>query len=162
MTEASKFYGPLAADNAPVLLIDHQVGLYTAVRDISLLELKHNAPGLAKAATALRLPLVVTTTAADSMWGPLIPELQEVLPEGQEVIDRASVNAWHDERFRTAPEATGRKKLIITGSPSKSAPHCRPSARPPPATTPTSPSTAAVPSQRPNATRVCCACSRQG
>lgn len=115
ITEASKFYGPLAADNALVLLIDHQVGLYTGVRDISLLELKHNATSLAKAATALRLPLVVTTTAADSMWGPLIPELQEVLPEGQEVIDRASVNAWHDERFRTAVEATGRKKLIITG-----------------------------------------------
>ncbi|UOZ03461.1 isochorismatase family protein [Amycolatopsis sp. WQ 127309] len=112
---ANKFTEALTTDNAAVLIIDHQVGLYTGVRDIPLLELKHNTVALAKTATTLGLPLVVTTTAADSMWGPLIPELQEVLPEGQEVIDRGSVNAWNDSRFRAAVEATGRTKLIIVG-----------------------------------------------
>jgi nicotinamidase-related amidase len=115
MTEHSKFHEVLTADNAAVLFIDHQVALYSGVRDISLLELKHNVTSLARAAVALDLPLVVTTTAADSLWGPLIPELQAVLPAGQAVIDRTSVNAWHDDRFRAAVEATGRKKLIITG-----------------------------------------------
>ena len=115
MTEHSKFYEVLTADNAAVLFIDHQVALYSGVRDISLLELKHNVTSLAKAAVTLDLPLVVTTTAADSMWGPLIPELQAVLPTGQAIIDRSSVNAWYDDRFRAAVEATGRKKLIITG-----------------------------------------------
>lgn len=36
---------------------------------ISTGELKHNVVALAKAAKALKLPIVVTTTARDSMWG---------------------------------------------------------------------------------------------
>jgi len=56
---------------------------------------------------ALDLPLVVTTTAADSMWGPLIPELQAGPAHRQAIIDRSSVNAWYDDRFRAAVEATG-------------------------------------------------------
>jgi len=42
---------------------------------------------LARAARALNLPIVVATTAHDSMWGPTIPELVEALP-GIEIIDR--------------------------------------------------------------------------
>jgi nicotinamidase-related amidase len=49
------------------------------------------------------------------MWGPLFPELVEALPAGQEVIDRSSVNAWHDDRVREAVESTGRRKLLIAG-----------------------------------------------
>ncbi|WP_326834820.1 isochorismatase family protein [Amycolatopsis rhabdoformis] len=111
----SKFTERLTRDNAAVVLIDHQVGLYSGVRDISVGELKHNVVGLAKAAQVLGLPIVVTTTGQDSMWGPLIPELAEVLPAGLTVIDRSSVNAWDDERVREAIKATGRKKLIFAG-----------------------------------------------
>jgi nicotinamidase-related amidase len=111
----SPFLETLTAENTAVVFVDHQVGLYTGVRDISLLDLKHNTVALAKAATALDLPLIVTTTAADSMWGPVVPELEAVLPAGQQVIDRSTVNAWSDERVRAAVEATGRKKLVITG-----------------------------------------------
>src|SRR5688500_8329531 len=102
----------LTADNAAVLLVDHQIGLFTGVRDITVAELKHNVTALAKAATRLGLPLVVTTTAADGMWGPLIPELVDVLPADLTVIDRSTVNAWHDARVRAAVDATGRRKLI--------------------------------------------------
>jgi nicotinamidase-related amidase len=63
----------------------------------------------------LKLPLVVTTTAARSMWGPTIPELAVVLPTDLEIIDRSTVNAWHEPRVKAAIQATGRKKLIITG-----------------------------------------------
>jgi len=115
MSERNKFHEFLTAENAAVLLVDHQVGLYSGVRDIGLRDLKHNVVSLAKAAQALELPTVVTTTMADGMWGPLIPELREALPSGQEVIDRSTVNAWHDERIRDAVRATGRSKLIIAG-----------------------------------------------
>ncbi|MEV0703796.1 isochorismatase family protein [Saccharopolyspora sp. NPDC050389] len=98
-----------------MVLVDHQVGLYSGVRDIPVGELKHNVVALAKAAQVLGLPLVVTTTAADSMWGPVIPELAEVLPDGSRVIDRSTVNAWDDPRVAEAIRATGRLKLIITG-----------------------------------------------
>ena len=69
---------------------------------------------LAKAAKALKLPIVVTTTARDSMWGPTFPELVEALP-GIEIIDRSSVNAFDDARVTRAIEATGRSKLIFAG-----------------------------------------------
>ena len=86
----------------------------TGVRDYSTGELKHNVVALARAAKALKLPIVVTTTARDSMWGPTFPELVEALP-GIEIIDRSSVNAFDDARVARAIEATGRKKLIFAG-----------------------------------------------
>src|ERR1700741_713221 len=107
-------YEPLTSQNAALVLVDHQVGLMTGVRDISTGELKHNVVALAKAAKALKLPIVVTTTARDSMWGPTFPELVEALP-GTEIIDRSSVNAYDDERVASAIAATGRKKLIFAG-----------------------------------------------
>ena len=98
-----------------MVIIDHQVGLYSGVRDIPIGELKHNVVALAKAARVLSLPLVVTTTAANSMWGPVIPELALVLPDDLDIIDRSTVNAWDDPRVNAAIRAIGRKKLIITG-----------------------------------------------
>jgi nicotinamidase-related amidase len=69
---------------------------------------------LAKAARALKLPIVVTTTARDSMWGRTLPELVEALP-GVPIIDRSSVNAFDDATVAEAIIATGRKKLIFAG-----------------------------------------------
>jgi len=114
MTTQVRPYEPLTSDNAALVLVDHQVGLMTGVRDYSTGELKHNVVALAKAAKALKLPIVVTTTARDSMWGPTFPELVEALP-GVEIIDRSSVNAFDDGRVGQAIEATGRKKLIFAG-----------------------------------------------
>ncbi len=114
MTNQVRPYEPLTSQNAALVLVDHQVGLMTGVRDYSTGELKHNVVALAKAAKALKLPIVVTTTARDSMWGPTFPELVEALP-GIEIIDRSSVNAFDDTRVARAIEATGRKKLIFAG-----------------------------------------------
>src|ERR1700752_1305254 len=86
----------------------------TGVRDYSTGELKHNVVALAKAARVLKLPIVVTTTERESMWGPTFPELVEALP-GIEIIDRGSVNAFDDSRTAHAIESTGRKKLIFAG-----------------------------------------------
>src|SRR5438445_12516451 len=114
MNSQAQPYQPLTSENAAVVLVDHQVGLMTGVRDYSTGELKHNVVALAKAAKALKLPIVVTTTARDSMWGPTFPELVEALP-GIQIIDRSTVNAWDDPKVAAAIEATGRKKLIIAG-----------------------------------------------
>ena len=105
---------PLTTDNAALILVDHQVGLMTGIRDYSIAELKHNVVGLATAASALGLPIVTTTTSADALWGPAFPELQEALPD-QIFIDRTTVNAWDDPRVEAAIRATGRSKLIFAG-----------------------------------------------
>lgn len=105
---------PLSADNAAVVFVDNQVGLMTGIRDYSIADLKHNVVGLAKAAHALGLPIVATTTSSLTLWGPAIPELQAALL-GQNFIDRTTVNAWDDPRVEDAIRATGRNKLIFAG-----------------------------------------------
>ena len=105
---------PLTRDNAALVLVDNQVGLMTGVRDYPIAELKHNLVGLAKAANALGLPIVTTTTSSETLWGPAIPELTDALPE-QTFIDRTTVNAWNDPRVEEAIRATGRTKLIFAG-----------------------------------------------
>src|SRR6201981_2744685 len=103
MPENIRPYEPRTSENAALVLVDHQVGLMTGVRDLPIAELKHNVVGLAKAAKTLKLPIVVTTTARDSMWGPTVPELVEALP-GVQIIDRSSVNAFDDARTAAAIE----------------------------------------------------------
>jgi nicotinamidase-related amidase len=114
MPNSTFTYEALTSENAALILVDHQVGLMSGVRDYSIAELKHNVVGLARAAKALKLPIVVTTTARDSMWGPTFPELVEALP-GVKIIDRSSVNLYDDPRVAGAIEETGRKKLIFAG-----------------------------------------------
>ena len=114
MPNSVSTYQPLTSENAALVLVDHQVGLMTGVRDYSTGELKHNVVSLAKAARALNLPIVATTTARDSMWGPTFPELVEALP-GVKIIDRSTVNAYDDPAVSKAIERTERKKLIFAG-----------------------------------------------
>ena len=109
----NRFYERLTTDNAALLLVDHQIGLYTGVRDIDVGQLKHNVIGLAKAAKALDVPIIVTATSPE-MWGPVIPELTEAL-SGISIINRTTVNAFDEPRFAKAVEASGRKKLIFAG-----------------------------------------------
>jgi nicotinamidase-related amidase len=104
----------MTRDNTAVLLIDHQVGLFTGVRDLDVGELKHNVVALAKAAQVLGLPIVAATTARGSMWGPTIPELQVALGD-LDIYDRSTVNAWDDEGFVARVRQTGREHLILAG-----------------------------------------------
>jgi nicotinamidase-related amidase len=112
--DRNAFHEQLTADNAAVLLVDHQVGLFTGVVDIDVLTLKHNVVALARAARLLGVPTIVTATAPDGMWGPIFPELVAARPD-LEVLARTTVNPWDEPRFAQAVEALGRKKLIIAG-----------------------------------------------
>lgn len=104
-------------ENAAILLIDHQVGTmaWTHSHDINLV--KQNTIKLAKIAKALNLPVILTSSMEDQIQGPLIPELQEILPEAYEArIKRPGiVNAMHHEGFNEAVKALGRKKLFVAG-----------------------------------------------
>src|SRR4029077_14278451 len=103
----------LTRNNALLLLVDHQIGLYTGIRDIDVVQLKHNIVGLTRAMLALKVPVIATTTT-EKLWGPLIPELAEVL-SGVPRTERTKVNAWDEKRIVDAVKATGRKNLIVTG-----------------------------------------------
>ena len=104
-------------DNAAMLLIDHQVGTmgWTHSSDINLV--KKNALRLARIAKAVGMPVVLTTSMEDQVQGPLVPELEQILPEAfaARIKRPGIVNAMHHEGFNKAVKATGRKKLFVAG-----------------------------------------------
>lgn len=110
-------YEKFSADNAALLLIDHQVGTMGWVKSIPFEELKRNALMLAKAASILKLPVVLTSSMEEHAQGPLLSELEQILPAefASRVKRLGIVNAMDDENFAAAVKATGCKKLIIAG-----------------------------------------------
>jgi len=104
----------LNRNDTVLLLVDHQIGLFTGVRDIPVADLKHNVVALAKAAHAMGIPVVMTATMPDGLWGPTIPELTAALP-GVPVINRTVINAWDEKKVRDAIQKTGRKTVLIAG-----------------------------------------------
>lgn len=110
----SPFAERLTPDNAALLLIDHQTGLFTFLTSIEPTVLKNNIIGLAKVGKAFNLPTILTTSWPQGPNGPTMPELVELFPD-HEIIDRPYVNFWADPKSVEAVKKTGRKKLIIAG-----------------------------------------------
>jgi nicotinamidase-related amidase len=103
--------------NTAMLLIDHQVGTMGWVRSIEFDELKANSLALAKAAKALDIPLVLTSSMEAYAQGPLLSELEDIAPAefASRIQRQGVVNALDDENFAAAVKASGRRKLIIAG-----------------------------------------------
>jgi nicotinamidase-related amidase len=107
-------YDRLTRTNAVLLLVDHQVGLVAGSRYPEPQDLRKNAVGLARASTILGVPIVATTTMSDGMFGPIFPELADILKD-QEIIDRTSVNPFDEPRMTSSIKRTGRSKVIVAG-----------------------------------------------
>lgn len=105
------------ADETALLLIDHQVGTMGWVKSIPFEEMKRNAIMLAHTARILKMPVVLTSSMEEYAQGPLLSELQAILPVQfeQRVKRFGIVNAMDDVNFAAAVKATGRKKLVIAG-----------------------------------------------
>lgn len=110
-------YEKFSADNTALLLIDHQVGTMGWVKSIGFEEMKRNALMLANTARILKIPTVLTSSMEEYTQGPLLSELQTILPTAfaERVKRMGIVNAMDDENFAAAVKATGRKKLVIAG-----------------------------------------------
>lgn len=103
-------------DDAVMLLIDHQSGLFQTVKDMPMTTLRDHAVALAKIATLSKLPVITTASVPQGPNGPLIPEIHQNAPHAQYVARKGEINAWHNEDFVAAVKATGRKTLIIAGT----------------------------------------------
>jgi nicotinamidase-related amidase len=66
---------------------------------------------------ALNMPVILTSSMEEQAQGPLMPELQEILPEAfaARVKRFGVVDAMDDENFAAAVKATGRRNLIMAG-----------------------------------------------
>jgi len=110
-----KPYVRLNKDDAAVLLVDHQTGLLSLVRDIDPDKFKNNVLALAAAAKYFNLPTILTTSFEDGPNGPLVPELKMLFPDAPYIARPGQINAWDNEDFVKAVKATGKKQLIIAG-----------------------------------------------
>lgn len=104
------------SNDAVMLLIDHQSGLFQTVKDMEMTVLRNHATALAKMATLSKLPVITTASVPQGPNGPLIPEIHQNAPHAKYVARRGEINAWDNPEFVAAVEATGRKTLIIAGT----------------------------------------------
>lgn len=119
MTTPANFNGlkpTIDPNDAVMLLIDQQSGLFQLVADMPMPELRARAAALAKMATLANIPVITTASVPQGPNGPVIPEIAENAPHAQYVARRGEINAWDNPDFVAAVKATGRKTLIIAGT----------------------------------------------
>lgn len=102
-----------------MILIDHQVGTNTWASTTPLDLLQQNVIILAKFAKGTGMPTVLTSSQETNIHvqGPLMPELQEILPEefDARIKRQGVVNAWDDENFANACRNTNKKNFVMAG-----------------------------------------------
>lgn len=103
-------------NDAVMLLIDHQSGLFQTVGDMPMPELRARAAALAKIASLAKIPVITTASVPQGPNGPLIPEIHANAPHAQYVARKGEINARDNPEFVAAVKATGRKTLIIAGT----------------------------------------------
>lgn len=119
-TEAEPIRDPradhlLAPENCVLALIDFQPEQYSTITSSTREEIDLNVIATARLARLYDVPVVVSTVGVD--LGVNQGTSKEILDElpGVTEIDRTGVNAWEDADFRSAIEATGRRKVVIAG-----------------------------------------------
>jgi nicotinamidase-related amidase len=112
----TKDLGVWSADDCTLVLIDYQKEMFEVIRSETSADLvEMHVRLLARAAKGFDMPIVLSTVGVDLGFnGPTLPSIESEL-DGIEPIDRTSMNAFEDEAFRAAVEATGRKRLIVGG-----------------------------------------------
>jgi nicotinamidase-related amidase len=103
-------------DDAVMLLIDHQSGLFQLVRDIDQPVLRSHVCALAKVARLAKIPTFTTASVPDGPNGPLIPEIHQLNPDAVYIPRTGQINAWDNPAWVEAIEKTGRKTLLIAGT----------------------------------------------
>lgn len=107
----SKF-DPLSASDCALLLIDFQLNLLAKVGSMPLDHLKNNVLGLAHAAKAAEVPILLFSSGVDDANGPVLPELLSIVGDTPP-YHRSTVNLWADEGSRAAITGLRRRQLVL-------------------------------------------------
>ena len=109
-----KMFSP--SDSA-LVLIDHQFGTMQLIKNLPLEAVKRNTLALARAAQILHIPAVLTSSQEDRLQGPMLPELEALLPEAfaSRIRRLGVVNAFDDPAFKLAVERLERPNIIMAG-----------------------------------------------
>lgn len=104
----------LTPKNTALVIIDYQPVQVNSINSMNRKELVDNIVTVAKLANGFDIPIVLSTVnVATGKNQETIPSLKEVIKSNVVSYDRTSINAWEDEEFYNAVQATGRKKLLM-------------------------------------------------
>ncbi|MFJ5716777.1 hydrolase [Neobacillus sp. NPDC093127] len=97
-----------------LILTDHQPQMVFSVQSHDIADLRNNIAGLAKTAKLFNIPTILTTIAAATFSGKILPEIQSVFPD-QKPIDRTTMNSWDYPRVVREIKEYGKRKIVIAG-----------------------------------------------
>ena len=103
------------ANDAVILLLDHQTGLFQTVKDVPVVELRNNTVALCNIAKLGGAPLIYTASEPNGPNGPIMEELDQFSSIAKFVPRKGEISAWDNADFVKAVEATGKKTLIMAG-----------------------------------------------
>lgn len=110
-----KNYASIDRDDIVLLLVDHQVGLMSLVRDVPPDTFRNNVKALAATAKHFNIPTILTTSFENGPNGVIMPELKKMFPDSPFIARPGQINAWDNEDFVAAIKQTGKKQILIAG-----------------------------------------------
>ncbi|KAF2000177.1 Isochorismatase hydrolase [Amniculicola lignicola CBS 123094] len=102
-------------NNAMLLILDLQVGLYQVARDWDPTLYRDNMMAHAELGKLFDLPVVMTSSAQQGPNGPLPKEMLTMYPDAPLIKRNGEVNAWDNAEFRAAVRATNKTQIIVAG-----------------------------------------------
>ncbi|KAJ8093426.1 hypothetical protein PM082_020283 [Marasmius tenuissimus] len=105
----------LDKNDALLLIVDHQIGLFETVKDFEPVEFRNNILAHAALGKVFGLPTVMTTSTDNGPNGPMLQEVLDMHPDAPLIRREGEVNAWDNKDFRAAVKATGKKQVILAG-----------------------------------------------
>ncbi|KAK1235430.1 hypothetical protein PQX77_001357 [Marasmius sp. AFHP31] len=114
MPSSNKFER-LDKNDALLLIVDHQIGLFETVKDFEPVEFRNNILAHAALGKVFGLPAVMTTSTDNGPNGQMLQEVLDMHPDAPLIRREGEVNAWDNKDFRAAVKATGKKQVILAG-----------------------------------------------
>ncbi|KAF4978553.1 hypothetical protein FZEAL_5086 [Fusarium zealandicum] len=105
----------LDKNNALLLIVDIQEGLYQLVRDFDPTLYRDQILAHAALGEVFNLPVIMTSSAETGPNGPLVREILEMYPEAPLIKRQGEVDAWDSSDFRDAVKAANKSQIIMAG-----------------------------------------------
>lgn len=107
----------LDVNDALLLLVDQQTGLFNLVKDMDVDCLRTNAVSLLRAGIQAQIPVVVTTAIDDGPNGPLLPEFHHFHKHFKCICrSGAEVNPWYSKDLVQCIQQFQKKTIIMAGT----------------------------------------------
>jgi nicotinamidase-related amidase len=105
----------LTPENSILLLVDYQSAMFNGVGSGDRTVIKNSAVAVAKAASILGVPTVLTSIYPKGN-GEFIKEISDLFPKFKVIARKMpSFDALEEEAVLSAVKTTGRKKLVLSG-----------------------------------------------